>query len=322
LVTDVAIVIASAMATRHLLPDLRVGFGGLHRISFRELLGYGGLVFVSATATRIATYAQPIIISTALSSAATTLYAIPGKLVEYARQIAWALTASFMPMFSEMEGRKEREALREIYLDYSRYIFLILLPVTVLLFIYGVPFIRLWIGPEYAEQGRMVLWLLTGTVLVESFQPLLWRFFMGVGRLGGLVWVSVAAAALGLVASIVLVRPFGIAGVALAGLIGTTVAQILWARDACRYLEISAGSMFKRVHVMPLLAGAIMAGIAYLLAITLGARNYLTIALGAGLSAIPYLVVGLRLGLTSGERQVLERRLGLQRGKRALERGV
>jgi uncharacterized RDD family membrane protein YckC len=80
--------------------------------------------------------------------------------------------------------------------------------------------------------------------------------------------------------------------------------------------------MFKRVHVMPLLAGAIMAGIAYLLAITLGARNYLTIALGAGLSAIPYLVVGLRLGLTSGERQVLERRLGLQRGKRALERGV
>lgn len=315
LVTDIAIVVASAVATRRLLPDLRLDFGGLHRGSFRELLGYGGLVFVSATATRIATYAQPIIISTALSSAATTLYAIPGKLVEYARQIAWALTASFMPMFSEMEGRQERAALREIYLDYSRYIFLILLPVTVLLFVYGVPFIRLWIGPEYAEEGRWVLWLLTGTVLVESFQPLLWRFFMGVGRLGGLVWVSVATAALGLVASIVLVRPFGIAGVALAGLIGTTAAQVMWARDACRYLEISPAGMFQRVHWKPLLAGAMMFGVAELLAVTLGGRSYLTIALGAVLSAIPYLAVAIRLGLTPGERQVLQRRLALLRGK-------
>jgi O-antigen/teichoic acid export membrane protein len=316
LITDVGIVVASAIAARRLFPGLRLRFGELRRGSFKELVGFGGRVFVSATATRIATNAQPVIISTAISSSATTFFSIPGRLVEYARQIAWALTTSFMPMFSDLKSRNERSALSRIYLDYSRYIFLILLPVVVLLFIYGTAFIHLWIGPEYAIKGRMVLLLTTGALLVESFQPLLWRFFMGVGQLNVLVTVSAATAGLAVVLSVLLVKPLGIAGVALAGMLGTVVAQSLWVREACRYLEVSPASLFKRVHLRPLLAAVVMLGVAELLAAKLGARNYAAICVGAGLSLVPYAAIGVRLGLTREERDALRGKLAMLTRKR------
>ena len=309
LAMDTAILLASIVATRRLFPGFRFDLRSVGRDSYRELMGFGGRVFLSATTTRVATHAQPIIISTALSSAATTFYAIPLKLVDYTRQVAWALTAGFMPMFSELESRQERAALRRIYLTYTRYIFMALLPMSLLLLVYGAPFIGLWIGPEYAERGRVVILLLTVSSMVESFQPLLWRFFIGVGHLNVLVRVSATVSPLTVVASIALVQVFGIAGVALSVLAGTTVSQITFALHACRYLEISPLTLFAQIHMRSLVAGALTFGVAELLNLTLGHDSYPTLVAGVAASATAYVVLALAIGLSGRERRAVIDRL-------------
>src|SRR5262249_11129068 len=96
LVTDALALAGAVFGCARAFPALRAH--AVARKSFSELLGFGSRVFVSATTSRIATHAQPIIISTWLSSAATAFYAIPFRLVDYARQISWALTTGFMPL--------------------------------------------------------------------------------------------------------------------------------------------------------------------------------------------------------------------------------
>lgn len=302
LVMDFAVLIGSVIAVKRVFPEFGLAFTNVGPESFRELIGFGGRIFVSATTSRIANHAQPIIISTALSSAATTFFAIPLRLVDYARQIAWALTAGFMPMFSELESRQEKETLREIYLGYSRYLFMGLLPIMVLLFVYGAPFIGVWIGPEYEDKSRVTLYFLAGMVLAESFQPLLWRFFIGVGQLNVLIWVSAVTSLLSVVGSFTLVRVMGIEGVALSAFSAAAIAQSIFAVRSCRYLEITPLYLFRRTHLRPVVSGLVTFGVAMLMSRTFGAANLLTIAIGSAVSMAVYVSLSLFYALDAHER--------------------
>jgi hypothetical protein len=191
------------------------------------------------------------------------------------------------------------------------------LPILVLLFLLGTPFIALWIGPEYAARGRPVLWLLAGSTLVESLQPLLWRFFIGVGQLGVLVRVSALTSGLVILIGIALVVPLGIAGVAAGVLIGSLISQLVFARHACRFLEIGGWALFRCVHLRPLAAGVLLFALGWWLVRGIGAETFPTLLACGGATVVAYLPLAWYVALDSGERQwVLERLSRLRRTRR------
>ncbi len=279
--TDLLALGANVIVCRRAFPELRFATTAVGRRSFHELLGFGSRVFVSATTMRIATHAQPLIISAAHSSAATAFFAVPARLVDYVRQTIWGLSTGFMPMFSELEGREESDLLESLYLRYSRYLFALILPMIVLLLVFGGPFIALWIGPEYAERGTWVLRLLALTALADSFQPLLWRFFIGVGQLDVLVRVSAASSGLVILSSLLLVGPLGIAGVAGSVVGGMLLSQVVFAIQSCKYFHMSLGSLLGQVHLRPSVASLPAILVAWGLASILGTDSYAKILLGA-----------------------------------------
>jgi O-antigen/teichoic acid export membrane protein len=306
---DSLILLLSLVVIPRVFPELTVSLRSLRRSSFRDLMNFGGRVFISATTTRLAVNAQPMIISTVISAAATAFYAIPLRLVDYARQISYTLTASFMPMFSELESREDHETMRSVYMDYSRYLFTIMLPLPALLYVYGPDFLGVWIGPEYAEKGRITLYLLTSCVLIESFQPLMWRFFLGVGSLNILVAASAIVSALTIGGSILLARVFGIEGVALSMFIGAVVAQSMYLLHAARYLGTPWYTLLARVNLRPLVAGVVTFGVAKLLVTTIGASDYPRIFGGGLIAILVHGILATRVAITARERDTLFTRI-------------
>ena len=307
--TDVLTLAASAVICTRSIAGLASRRPRLARHTFRELLGFSSQIFVSATTTRLAVYAQPLIIGTALSSTATAFYAIPSRLVDYCRQVTMGLTTGFLPMFSELHSRQEHQLLESIYMRYSRYVLLATLPLPILLFALGRPFIGLWIGPEYAERGGRVLLLLAGGVLVESFQPLLWRFFAGVGHLGVLVRVSAITSSLVIAAGIALVVPLGIAGVAMAVFMGSVVSQSLFAFEACRFLRIGVPTLLGRVHLRPAVAASMALLATVAVTRVTGTASYRALFLGACACLAVYAPLAYLLALEPGERDWLKNRI-------------
>jgi O-antigen/teichoic acid export membrane protein len=299
---DLLCLIVLYMICSRAFPDLRFDIRIVSRDSLRELLTFGSKLFASATTTRIASQAPPIIISTALTSAWTAFFAIPARLVEMTRHVRWGLTTAFMPMFSELYGREELELMKRIYLRYTRYLFLWVLLIVVLLYVYGSSFIALWIGPEYAQRGHVVLLLLTSTVLVEGIQPLIWRFFIATGYLNALVKISVISSLLSVVGGVVLVKPLGINGVAASILASSAISQVLLVRHACRFLGISVLSFLLQVHVRPTMVGLIALFACWQLAGRVGADSYATMLLGGFTTGVLFLVLAGSVALTTGER--------------------
>ena len=314
LATDLCALGATILVCRRAFPALRLRRRELHRGSFRELLGFGSRIFVSATTTRLMTHAQPIIISTGLSAAATAFYAIPSRLVDYSRQLSWGLTTGFMPMFSELHSRQERALLKSIYVRYSRYVLLSTMPILVVLFLLGTPFIALWIGPEYAANGHLVLLLLAGSTLVESLQPLLWRFFIGVGQLGVLVRVSALASGLVILAGIALVVPWGIPGVAVGVLAGSLVSQLIFARHTCRFLGIGGLTLFRSIQLRPLAAGGLLFALALGLVRSVGTATFPALLVCGGCTVVAYLPIAWYVALDSEERRWVFEKLRRLRG--------
>ncbi len=305
LICDILIVIAGAFAVRQAMPNLRLDPSLIRRSSLGELIHFGGRVFVSATTTRIADHAQPLIISTAISAAATAFFAVPLKLMDYARQIGYALTTSFMPMFSELQGRKETDLLREVYLDYTRYLFTLLVPIGVLLMVYGSSFIGLWIGPEYEERGSVITLILASSVLLEMFQPLLWRFFMGVGELDYLVKVSAVSSILSVVLGILLVKPFGVVGLAGGLLFSGALVHGANALYSCRYLQVPVLEFFRRAHARTVLSALVLAATAIAMSRFLGSSSYWQLFVGCFVATMVYAPLAIGFVLTSSERTML-----------------
>jgi O-antigen/teichoic acid export membrane protein len=307
--TDLLALLATILLCRRSLPQVVFAPWRVRPGALRELLGFGGRLFLSATAARVSDHAQPLIISSQASAVATAHYAIPVRLVDYTRQIAWALSTPFMPMFSELDGRRDEGMIRAIYLRYSRYILFATLPIIGGILVYGRAFIGLWIDPTYAAAGSTALLLLAGAVMAQGLQPLIWRLFIGVGRLNLLVIVSVCASLAMIILGFVLIGPLGISGVALAVFISAWVSQGLLFFYTSRYLGISAGRYFLDVQARPLAIGAVFTAIAAVIAHLLGSDSYPRMAAGVAAAAVLYVPL-LYGALHVEERQELQRILG------------
>lgn len=299
--TDACGLLATAIACKRALPELSLGRKNVSLAALQELLGFGGRIFVSSTMARISLHIQPIVISNVLGVAATTYFVIPRRLIDYVRETHWAMGAGFMPTFSDLNRRGDRELLRSVYLRYSRFIILIMLPVMILTFLYGPRFIGLWIGPEYEKAGRSVLYLLAAGYLMELSQPLLWSLFIGLGNINLLVTLSSVASIFAIVLSIVLVRVVGIEGVALASASSSLVSYGAFAVIASRQCGMRLGQFAGEVYRRPVVTSAIFFLVALVVAAACGADSFLAIGTGVAIDAAAYVLLALGIGITPEE---------------------
>lgn len=301
-ITDVLALIATMVIARRVLPEI-VSSARVGRRSFVDLFGFGGRIFMSATTTRLAAYGYPLIISSRLSSSATTFFSIPSRLAEYSREIGSALATGFMPMFSELESRKQHDLLRMIYLRYSRYILLVTAPLWILILVYGRPFIAIWLGSEYAAQARWPLVFLVGAAIADGAQPLLWRLFLGVGRVGFPVAVSVTCSLLSLVFAFLLAHPFGISGVTFSIFITTLAAQLINTQYSCSYLQLSWPQLFMDIHLRPYLSTGMLFFVLTGFSRWLGTDTYWRMAMGTLGGLLIYAALVFLIGLRPDERR-------------------
>lgn len=256
-ITDLLTVINTLVLCMRTCPHLRPDFRHLSKDSFRELFVMGGKVFSSATMSRLANNAEPLIISGFLGTTWTAIYSIPKRLMDYVKEISWTLTSGFMPMFSELQAKNELDKIRTVYFQYTRYIQIFLSPVLVAIIVHGTPFIRLWVGEDFAQKGQYLIYLLAASFFVEGLQPLAWRMLIGVGKVNFLVKVSTIGSLTYVIAGMILVSFMGINGIALSALTIACVNQILYFTTTSNYLEVSVARQLKECQLWPTLVAAL-----------------------------------------------------------------
>ncbi len=271
---DVASILALFLLVKMVVPALKISFSGLTVSSFRELFSLGGKIFISSTTTRIAINTEPVIVSFAMSNSWTTVFSVPKRMVEYVREISMAATTGFMPMFSDLHWRNDTEQIAQIYEKYTRYTLIMVIPFISFIMALGVPFMRLWVGEDVAVKSGNLIYYLSLSFLIQSFQPLVARLMIGVGKVNYLVAVSSIGTIVYLILGAILIHFFGIDGLGVASVVISVASQMLYMPYVCRYLNISLVNHVLSCHFRPVITWCIISIFMYILTNIVNCNSY------------------------------------------------
>jgi O-antigen/teichoic acid export membrane protein len=210
-------------------------YPGLHlrptwsRLHLRLIASYGGYTFVGQFAASIVDRASVIILGLFLPMAAVAIFAIAAGLIDHARALVGGIRTTLAPQASALEGRGQREALRELALQGARYCTLLAVPLAATLALRGASFIGLWMGAAYGEPSGAVLAVLAIRLVFLGATGAGANVMLGASRERAVAGAHVVQAAVSVATMLLLVRPFGLSGVAW-GTTGPAVAAalLLW----------------------------------------------------------------------------------------------
>ncbi len=287
---------------------------------FKKIFSYSSISFFVNISQKVIFQTDAFVIGIFLSASQITYYAIPVTLVEYLRRLVIAMTEVFVPMTSEMEAKNDRRNIVAILINGTKVSFIIALPICLVFYFNGKDFIRLWMGEEYGINGEYVLKILAIAHLL-SMMHLTSReilFGMALHRFNAICYGFEAIA--NLILSIILVKSFGIIGVALGTAIPHMIIVIfVFPTMISRILKIKLKEFIIKSILPPALACLPFCGYCILLERFYYFKSIIEyfVLIGCGLPV--YLLCIFFICLGKKEREKIKKRLKSKMNNRLLE---
>ena len=293
-----------------LLPGLKISLRALQTKFLRPIFSHSAYSMLIGLGVGINYEVDTIVIAAFLPVQEITFYVIGFNLIKYLRDLINASSMIVAPLASHLDAQGHSQGVGELLTRGSKYTLLLSYLGCAGLLCLGSDFIRLWMGNAYAVRSGKVVIILALGLFFSLTENIGGHLLFGLGKHRLNVWCTLGEAALNLAASIILVRHFGIYGVAA----GTGLAAVVvrgW------FFPNAALKIF-HVRWKEYLVGSVLPTIVPTLAFSAGTlairhfipvHGYGTLVLAAIGGIIVYLPFLLFLGLDAGERKQVRHRL-------------
>jgi len=287
--------VACAWAAHRFVPSLQFCFRFINRKTFRLIWGYSAFVFLSVIVGRIGSQSNTLVIGAFLPAAAVTYFGIAASLSGQAGDGLRVAIAVLTPAVSKWDALGNCSAVAALLVRGTRYLLYLAVPIQVGLLFLGRPFIALWMGPKYADLCYPPLAILALSLTVALAMAMASRILEGIGRVRSLFASTVIQAVLTVGLSLLLVRPFGILGVAWGTALPLAVQSIVVIVIACRACQVRVLTYLLQAWTRPLLAAVFLAVVWSLARASFPPVSSWTALLATGLAGLmvyaPFVVV-------------------------------
>ena len=291
-------------ANRILIPGLSL-LPRFNWPAFRQLFHFSLPLLSSALFSLIIARVDRFILAYYMPLAAVTFFTLPYTIAEKVYTGVANITVVVLPFTSELHSIGVHDKVHELYLQSTKIMTLVTLPFTTILLALPGPILQFWIGPEYAEQGAVVLVLLAAGTFLNAISGVATATSLGVGR----AWIPAAFAfatsVLSLISNVALIPFYGIIGAAWAFLLPQLLLAPLFVSVVTRMLNFSLFNLLQRGFLPPLICGSVQ--FAMLFFFRQYVNSLLTLVTLCFASLGLYAVLSFFLVITRHERSVLFR---------------
>jgi O-antigen/teichoic acid export membrane protein len=208
-----------------LIPDLELSWRLLNWATLRAVCSFGASQFVVNASALVRLRSDPLIVKLFLPLSAVGVYAIGLKVAEYMHLLVKQGVNAVAPLIAELAGEGERGQIREVLLVSGKFALAPAAALAAAAYLLGEAAVLAWIGPEFESAGLVLSILLTATTLAmlesTASSVLAMSGYHRPAAIG-----AAASTVLNVVLSLLLVRPLGLAGVALGTLIATLLVDV------------------------------------------------------------------------------------------------
>jgi len=233
---------------RRRYPETRVRLGDFDWAMVRRIFSFSLYVLVLNAGARLSFETDALVIGAFQDVSSIPYFTVANSFLIYLMEFIIAIAAVVMPTATRLQTQGRTAELREIFLKWSKIALSLTLAAGLFLIVLGPRFIAWWIDPTFERPACQVLQILMVSYLI--FLPVrgvALPILMGLGKPGLPTIGFLVAGVLNLGLSILLVRPLGLAGVAL----GTAIPNVLFAAlvvwQACRELETPVAEYLRYV---------------------------------------------------------------------------
>jgi O-antigen/teichoic acid export membrane protein len=248
----------------------------VNRETFKILYNYSLIGFFISIAWLLIANTDNVVIGYFFDTASVAKYAIAGSIIIYLRNLVLAVAFPLRPVISHYEALGLKENISYIYSKGTKYLYYITFVIGGATVILADDFILLWLGPGY-EPTAMILKILVLPAALFLPQAVANSVLYGIEEHRNILYLIIVEGILNLGLSLVLLKYYGIYGVA----IGTVIPQILIYLIVLplivrRLLGFRLSEFYKSTFVSILAALTVSSGTAYIIGKLLSLDNWLS----------------------------------------------
>ncbi len=201
---------------------LRLNTTLFDRRRIREIFSYGIYSFIGRLAHILVHRVDSVVIASFVGLSAVAHYSIAATLVTYFSTFLFRSLGLIGPVFSQDEGRGNYEEIRRKLLLTTKISIYMTCFIGAMVLLYGKHFIVRWMGADYVDAYTVLVILIPPTVIMLMQQPST-SVLYNISRHKFLAWSGALEGICNLILSILLVKNYGIVGVA----IGTAIPMFV-----------------------------------------------------------------------------------------------
>ncbi len=197
------------------------------RESIKTITNFSFYSFLTDIAITISHRIDTVVIGIFLPLNTITHYTIGIKISGILEKITDPLIDIFFPLASDLHSCQNKEKLQLLFLEGSKISVLMITPGIVIGACYGADIIGWWVGEQFIEPSLPILQIFLGVVFLAVFESTSSRILLGTGNVRFDAMVSGCAAVLNVILSVILVKKYGVIGVALGTLLPTILTNLI-----------------------------------------------------------------------------------------------
>lgn len=299
------------------LPAVSLHPALFRRGELKALTNIGSKTFAINIAQTILRRTDLVLIAMFMEVKWVTYYSLGRMLVAYTENAVFEITRAYTPRLTELYAKQTRSVLNELYFAGTRFAGVIAIVAIAGVWSFATFFLALWVGPDYVSgpltlRSDTVAFVLGLAYLPRMIQSISRQLIFASGKLTFLMWLTIFEAAVNIVLTIALVRPYGLAGVALGTAVPVLFSQLVampWYMS--KGLDIPQWKWLKHGLGRPIVVGLLTFVLAQLVCRFHAPRTWTVFGAEVLVVCAFALALTMMVVLESGERASLREKLGV-----------
>lgn len=204
----------------------------------KELLDFGAKSTVLMASSMLVRRLVTFVIGYTAGVGQIVFYTIPNNLLNYVQSIGLALGSPLMSYFADIAGKGDLAVTRRNWIQATRLLQIVTFGAPLVAAGIGEPFLRIWMGQEYAERGKWVFYICCVGLFLQAIATNSNRLLLSLAKHGRLALFSAIFGPITFIISIGFGWIWGIEGIAAAVSLSSGIFGIIEVMLACRALEL------------------------------------------------------------------------------------
>lgn len=291
-----------------LVPEMAISRKLLNPARLREITSFGLWNFLISISTYLSVHADSLVVGSMISVAAVAHYALATGLFRQIVEMVLPISQVFYPVAVQLHVQGNQEDLERVFVSGSRLLLTVVICAASVAWVWAGDFYQLWVSHAYDPSDALPPVATLFRVLVLALLAIYasgigGQILLGIGKIRSLAIAVLCEAVLNLVLALILVRFWGLMGVAAGLLIASTVVRVfVIPRLVTRHIGIS-GRHWLSIVARPLAVGLTTFTLCWLIRAAYHPANWFQLAMHGVAAVSAALASIIAFGVNEEERK-------------------